>query len=211
MTVILDRVRAILADTAAWGDRAACIGKAPILEDPDLETEAKTLCLGDPSRGIPRCPVIDACNTWVLDLPARQDPGGIRAGLTEKERTSARSRRTMARARRPVAKVAPAPAARPKPAPRPVVTVAAPAVEPVPPGKKRCSKCKQVKNRAEFYIETRAKDGLASMCAACKRAVNADSKVKRRDAGKPAAEKRRRRADAAYATQTRTSRKKTAA
>lgn len=74
-----------------WGDQAACIGKAHILEDPERETEAKTLCLGNPLHGIPSCPVIDDCNDWVMPL-RRNDPGGVRAGLTQRERRAARRR-----------------------------------------------------------------------------------------------------------------------
>jgi hypothetical protein len=76
-----------------WGENAACHGKAELLEDPDLETEAKTLCLGAPLDGIPRCPVIDECTRWVLPLRRHKDPGGVRAGMNETERNRARRRR----------------------------------------------------------------------------------------------------------------------
>jgi RNase P subunit RPR2 len=75
-----------------WGPDAACIGKATILETPELQDEAKAMCLGDPLRGIPRCPVINECARWVLPLTRHQDPGGIRAGMTEDERHTARRR-----------------------------------------------------------------------------------------------------------------------
>jgi hypothetical protein len=74
-----------------WGDQAACIGKAAVLEDPERVTEAKTLCLGNRLTGRPRCPVIDDCNAWVMPLN-RNDPGGVRAGKTEDERRSERRR-----------------------------------------------------------------------------------------------------------------------
>ena len=79
-----------------WADRAACKGldKALILEDPNRETEAKTLCLGDQTTGRPRCPVINDCHRWVIPLKPKNDPGGVRAGRTEEERNSFRRGRT---------------------------------------------------------------------------------------------------------------------
>ena len=76
----------------SWADRAACKGldKVAILEDPDRETEAKTLCLGDSLRGIPRCPVINECHAWVIPLRCKEDPGGVRAGRNENERNAFR-------------------------------------------------------------------------------------------------------------------------
>jgi len=76
----------------SWADRAACKGldKVAILENPDMQDEAKALCLGNPARGIPRCPVIEDCYRWVLPLTRHQDPGGIRAGMTEDERHAKR-------------------------------------------------------------------------------------------------------------------------
>jgi hypothetical protein len=76
-----------------WGENAACHGKAELLENPDLEAEAKTLCLGSRIDGIPRCPVIDECTRWVLPLRRHKDPGGVRAGMNESERNRARRRR----------------------------------------------------------------------------------------------------------------------
>jgi hypothetical protein len=79
-----------------WADRAACKGlaNAAILEDPDRETEAKSLCLGDQATGRPRCPVIDDCHRWVIPLPPNKDPGGVRAGRNEAERNDFRRGRT---------------------------------------------------------------------------------------------------------------------
>jgi hypothetical protein len=81
-----------LALNETWGDDAACHGQAELLEDPDLEAEAKTLCLGSRIDGIPRCPVIDECTRWVLPLRRHHDPGGVRAGMNETERNRARRR-----------------------------------------------------------------------------------------------------------------------
>ena len=76
-----DLLGALLLDP--WGPDAACIDKAQILENPDLEDEAKAMCL--------RCPVIDECNDWLM-TPGRADPGGVRGGRTETERRTARRR-----------------------------------------------------------------------------------------------------------------------
>lgn len=100
MTAVLDLARKILDDTRAWGDRAACIGQAAVLEGDDIDA-AKKLCLGDPATGRPRCPVIDACHTWVIPLKGKNDPGGVRAGRTEEERNDFRAGRTARHAAAP--------------------------------------------------------------------------------------------------------------
>ena len=74
----------------AWGPDAACIGKAQTLENADLQDAAKAMCLGDPSRGIPRCPVIEDCYRSIMPLTRHQDPGGVRHGMTEEERNAKR-------------------------------------------------------------------------------------------------------------------------
>lgn len=73
-----------------WAKDAACIGKTDILENPDLEKEAKALCLGDPQRGIPPCPVIEECSRWVFGLRLKLDPGCVTAGMTFAERVTER-------------------------------------------------------------------------------------------------------------------------
>jgi hypothetical protein len=90
----VDFAGAIL-DTDTWGNRAACIGKAHILENPDLEAQAKAMCLGAQATGQPRCPVIDDCHRWVIPLKGKEDPGGVRAGRTENERNAFRRSRTV--------------------------------------------------------------------------------------------------------------------
>lgn len=77
-----------------WAERAACKGldKVAILENPDREDEAKTLCLGNQAADIPRCPVIDDCYRWIMPLNRHEDPGGVRHGMTEDERHTKRRR-----------------------------------------------------------------------------------------------------------------------
>jgi len=86
MTAVLDLARAVLDDTRKWGDRANCIGKAAVLENPTRVDEAKALCLGNPATGQTRCPAINDCHAWVIPLRGKTDPGGVRAGRTEEER-----------------------------------------------------------------------------------------------------------------------------
>jgi hypothetical protein len=93
MTAVLNLARNILDDTRSWGDQAACIGLAHILESDDTDA-AKRLCLGDPATGQPRCPVINACHAWVIPLKGKNDPGGVKAGRTEDERNDFRAGRT---------------------------------------------------------------------------------------------------------------------
>lgn len=73
-----------------WAKDAACIGKTDILENPDLEKEAKALCLGDRLQGIPPCPVIAECSRWVFGLRLKLDPGCVTAGMTFEERVTER-------------------------------------------------------------------------------------------------------------------------
>lgn len=61
-----------------WGKDAACIGRPDLLETPGREGAAKTLCH--------HCPVLQQCGKWVIGLNSRQDPGGVRAGMTVEER-----------------------------------------------------------------------------------------------------------------------------
>ena len=79
--------RAIVNNLDTWGENAACIGKAAVLEGPDVAA-AKALCLGDTTTGRPRCPVIDACHADVIPRSTKTnpDPGGVKAGRTEEER-----------------------------------------------------------------------------------------------------------------------------
>lgn len=76
--------------TEDWVKAAACGGQADILENPDLEKEAKALCLGDPLRGVPPCPVIEECSRWVFGLRLKLDPGCVTAGMTFAERVTER-------------------------------------------------------------------------------------------------------------------------
>jgi hypothetical protein len=75
--------------TEDWAN-AACVGHADILENPDLEKEAKALCLGDRLQGIPPCPVLDECSRWVFGLRLKLDPGCVTAGMTFAERVTER-------------------------------------------------------------------------------------------------------------------------
>lgn len=204
MTAV-DLARNILDDTRDWGEQAVCVGKARILESPN-ETAARALCDG--------CPVTGDCARWVIRLTHRQDPGGFIAGMTEADRNAVR--REIVKAKRRKKTAAAKLAAKPKPpakAKQPAKVVGAapakPPAEVLPEGKRRCSKCKEVKDTTEFYVELRTKDGISGVCILCKRAANRASARKRRAEKRAAAE--RRRADAAYNAQTRRPRKKVAA
>lgn len=75
---------------ADWRDRANCKGLGTLMDPPpdqatqDAIADAKAICYA--------CPVLDSCRAWVLTLKAREDPGGVCAGLTEAQRTGRRYR-----------------------------------------------------------------------------------------------------------------------
>ena len=48
------------------------------------------------------------------------------------------------------------------------------------PGWKRCSSCKQVKLRSEFYRAPAQRDGITSECKECRKAAVAAWRIKRR-------------------------------
>lgn len=185
-----------------WARDAACAfeGAADILNEGG--TEAKALC--------DSCPVIRQCTSWVLGLNRITDVDHYSAGMTREERQKARRRIKRARKKqgshKPAAKPKPKPTTRPRVAPQPAPKKP---TEMLPPGMKRCSKCKEVKPHSDFYVENRARDGRAGSCIACKRVANAAAAQVSRD--KQADARRRRRADAAYALQTRRPRSKAAA
>lgn len=92
MTAVLELARAVLDDTRNWGEHANCIGKAHVLEGPDV-VAAKQLCAA--------CPVIQQCHAWVFPMRGKSDPGGVRAGRTEAERETLRRSTGQKRARQP--------------------------------------------------------------------------------------------------------------
>lgn len=151
MTAVLDLAHSVLDDTRTWGSQAACIGQADILENPQRVNEAKTLCLGDPATGRPRCPVIDACHTWVIELHGKTDPGGIRAGRTERERETLR-RSIGQRHINPTKPIA-------------------------GPDEKFCARCQQIKPNDKFYLHKQHKDGLSTYCRPCDAARRTDRRT----------------------------------
>ncbi|TDD77717.1 WhiB family transcriptional regulator [Actinomadura rubrisoli] len=74
--------------TAEWTRRAACGGRARVMDPPMRKLDAASrnraiaVCLG--------CAVLDDCRTWVMTLPTKADPGGICAALTESQRAQRR-------------------------------------------------------------------------------------------------------------------------
>ena len=73
------RARPVLGD---WPTRAACAGQPDVLEGD--EQAAKALC--------DSCPVLTDCGRWVMPLRSWEDPGGVKAGLTEAQRKHFRDR-----------------------------------------------------------------------------------------------------------------------
>lgn len=70
-----------------WANDAACGGKWRVLEGDDIEA-AKALC--------DACPVLDQCREWVLSVPAKEDIGGYKGGLTKNQRDKIRRERANA-------------------------------------------------------------------------------------------------------------------
>lgn len=133
-----------------WRKRAACIGRADVMDPPaekvkaardlgierHLWEEAKQLCRS--------CPVLVQCRSWVVTLPAKRDPTGVCGGLTEEERGRERRRRAHL----------PAPPRTPPP---------------VPDGHLPCTRCGEVKADTEFAADSRmvGRRGRRSHCRAC--------------------------------------------
>ena len=55
-----------------------------------------------------------------------------------------------------------------------------PEPEPEPVTEKRCSRCEDVKPRADFYTDPRSSDGLASHCRTCHQQINGNTQRTRR-------------------------------
>ncbi|MCO6011450.1 WhiB family transcriptional regulator [Actinoallomurus purpureus] len=130
-----------------WASRAACKGKEHVLESRTADGLIDRLPDGRPNENPARvlcasCPVETECREWVLNLPERADPGGIRSGLNENQRRRERRRRalkTPAKPKRPV------------------------------PATKACEKCGETKSADDFYRE-KTRDGLSKKCRPCFRA-----------------------------------------
>ena len=129
-----------------WATQAACVGLWDLLETPALEREAKRLCA--------TCPVQDDCRKWVLTLPYRQDPGGVRGGLTENERNNIRRReqRKPPRKRRNI------------------------------PAEKPCAQCGETKPASDYYRNPARRDGLDAKCRPCRRIDKTETERRRRAA-----------------------------
>lgn len=100
MSAVTQLRRDLLAE---WRARARCTGLAWLMDPPrpslderrledleqaeyrQLERHAKAVCSS--------CPVYWPCRTWVMGLPAPDDPGGVIGGLTAAERHGVRTRR----------------------------------------------------------------------------------------------------------------------
>jgi hypothetical protein len=83
-----NRTAQVANPRAPWRTRAACLGKAQIMDRKQRDRpngEALALCRN--------CPVLDDCKAWVLSLPDTLDPGGICAGLNERQRMKIRPKR----------------------------------------------------------------------------------------------------------------------
>lgn len=66
-----------------WVERAACAGRARIM-DPPLDERSKSL-RGQALAICRACPVLYDCRAWALGLPATVTPGWVVGGLTEEE------------------------------------------------------------------------------------------------------------------------------
>lgn len=72
----------------SWRKRAACAGRADLMDDPQREGQALAVCA--------RCPVEQACRDWVMSLARPDDPGGVVGRLTEKGRKRYQKKARMA-------------------------------------------------------------------------------------------------------------------
>lgn len=70
-------------------DGAACKGQARVMDLPAWHANAEDVAQARAVCG--GCPVFDRCRTWVMALHDADDPGGVLAGLTERERVRLRS------------------------------------------------------------------------------------------------------------------------
>lgn len=66
-----------------WTRHAACAGKWMVMEDPD-DTRGKAVCAG--------CPVVAECAEWVTSLHTYEQPDGVVAGMSARDRKRRRSR-----------------------------------------------------------------------------------------------------------------------
>lgn len=77
-----------------WTSRAACAGQWQVMEDPDDE-HGKRVCAG--------CPVVAECQAWVMSLHTYEQPDGVVAGMSPRDRKRARRRRGVQRAQATIA------------------------------------------------------------------------------------------------------------
>ncbi|GIH26022.1 hypothetical protein Aph01nite_43320 [Acrocarpospora phusangensis] len=71
-------VSQLLRHAPEWLSRGACGGQSKLMYDESRPEMARAVCYG--------CPVLDDCRAWVTALSPDQDPGGVIAATTEKER-----------------------------------------------------------------------------------------------------------------------------
>lgn len=76
--------------SSEWTARAACAGRWQVMESPD-ETRGKRVCAG--------CPVVAECTAWVMSLHPYEQPDGVVAGMSPRDRKRARRRRGAERAK----------------------------------------------------------------------------------------------------------------
>jgi hypothetical protein len=72
-----------------WTRRAACAGQWQVMESPD-ESHGKAVCSG--------CPVVAECSAWVMSLHPYEQPDGVVAGMSPRDRKRARRRRGVEKA-----------------------------------------------------------------------------------------------------------------
>lgn len=172
------RTAALTDPTAPWRTRAACNGKADLMDQAE-PTQAGTRRAKAVCR---TCPVLADCKDWVLRLHSGLDPGGVCGGLTELQRLKVRRERDGGPAKtccrcgksRPVTEYYADPRAldglrsecRTCAAERLKLREAAKSQAELS-GPKVCTRCKQAQDRKEFNRDRSASSGLHPWCRTC--------------------------------------------